>query len=148
MVQNHRDVERLRRIAIEKLNRSGTADDRALVGIVCRAKANGRWGLGDRVNMGPFETEAEFWTELFHEAGHKHLGVGGEMREEEMCHHFSRRTCTRLGLPYSLELEASSRAVRLIYEKWYREGEFDCDALEAISPSHRAVLGVTNREEE
>ena len=115
MVQNHENVERLRRIAIEKLNKSGTTDDYALVQIVSRAKANGRLGCVDRVNIGPFETEAEFWTELFHEGGHKRLGVGGAVHEEEMCHHFSRRTCARLGLPYSPELEASSRAVRLLY---------------------------------
>jgi len=134
-------IERFRNTVLKKLAADGD-DNRELIKIVEEAKIGVNWVADKTVMIGRARTLANFSTSIFHEAGHKVLGVGSTPEEEEMCHDFSRRTCERLNLPFDEELTNVCREFVKLTNEHSNNPEIFIRKIDSISIKHRRLLSI------
>ena len=141
-------IEQLRQNVIGRLTETGTRENLELAKIVSLATVSDHWGNSDQIQMGPIQSDNEFYTLLLHEAGHQQLKVGTTLVEEDLCHNFSRNKCRELGLPHSRGIESSARNFANIVLSTGGKEALISEVEKKIPKNHRLILSLDFQETE
>ena len=111
------------------------------VEVIQEAKRSDHWGKDDMVSIGPYDSEASYYTLLGHESCHRLLDlIGGNKRvinrpwEEPFCYRFSESVCRALELPYDANIESAGLGFQetIISRDW--------EKLQELQLTRQAVL--------
>jgi hypothetical protein len=136
-------AEQLRQDVIGRLTATGTKENLELARFARLAIINSHWGNNGQIQIGLFQSDGEFYTLFFHEAGHTRLNVeGSTLAEEDLCHDFSRKKCLELGLPHSREIEISARNFANIVLNFGGDETLIGEVEKSIPKNHRLTLSL------
>lgn len=103
-----------------QLSKTDGLIDTLVEGITNAQRNIQHWGAEEKIKIGYYQNPEEYFTVLFHEAGHyglsRHSRIANQSimpleEEEKFCWHFSKAVCSITNLPYSKGMEEYQKSI-------------------------------------